>query len=308
MHTLTVRMPFDSDAIITTSSSHGHHRPYGGDVSCDMDVLIASRGVPVAFDVASTGSDVRAIVESIRPACASGRIEDGGHAVRLNLQRRDGTGGWLETGLRLLYAHLDPVAVSAGDIVGPGRTHIGALGPAVAQDWPTGRCGRTHPAGDAQRGEYHSGCAVHSHVHIEAFGANSVPARGARLAPGDAVIVFPLAGDDSPSAPVIDAPVEVPAAPASTYVVQPGDHLIEIAARLGVSLPALLEANPDLLTPGQELVVPGLIYTVRPRDTLGEIAQRFGVSVRDLADANGIQNVNVIHVGQFLTIPRSQHA
>ena len=52
------------------------------------------------------------------------------------------------------------------------------------------------------------------------------------------------------------------------------------------------------------LVVPGVTYEVRPRDTLGEIALRFGVSVEALKAANGIADVNVIRVGQVLTIPR----
>jgi LysM repeat protein len=42
---------------------------------------------------------------------------------------------------------------------------------------------------------------------------------------------------------------------------------------------------------------------VRPGDTLGEIARRHGVSVRVLARANGITNVNLVRIGQYLTIP-----
>ena len=44
-------------------------------------------------------------------------------------------------------------------------------------------------------------------------------------------------------------------------------------------------------------------YTVVAGDTLGRIATRFGVTVGSLAQANGIMNVNVISVGQVLTIP-----
>ena len=47
----------------------------------------------------------------------------------------------------------------------------------------------------------------------------------------------------------------------TTYVVQAGDSLSEIARRFGVSLEAIMEANditdPDSIREGQELVVPG---------------------------------------------------
>ncbi|UYY57198.1 LysM peptidoglycan-binding domain-containing protein [Sphingomonas sp. S2-65] len=44
-------------------------------------------------------------------------------------------------------------------------------------------------------------------------------------------------------------------------------------------------------------------YVVRPGDTLSAIARRSGVGMRALAHSNGIQNVNVIHVGQRLILP-----
>jgi len=45
------------------------------------------------------------------------------------------------------------------------------------------------------------------------------------------------------------------------------------------------------------------IYVVRPGDTLSGIAARFGVSPAALAQANGIKNLNLIFVGESLTIP-----
>lgn len=44
-------------------------------------------------------------------------------------------------------------------------------------------------------------------------------------------------------------------------------------------------------------------YTVQTGDTLFQIAQRFGTSVERIAQANNITDVNVIFVGQVLTIP-----
>jgi lipoprotein-anchoring transpeptidase ErfK/SrfK len=44
-------------------------------------------------------------------------------------------------------------------------------------------------------------------------------------------------------------------------------------------------------------------YVVEQGDTLAGIAARMGVSMWTLAEANGIQNVNLIYVGQVLTVP-----
>ncbi|WP_441248934.1 peptidoglycan-binding protein [Kitasatospora sp. McL0602] len=78
-----------------------------------------------------------------------------------------------------------------------------------------------------------------------------------------------LATEDAlaPEAPVVqEDPAPAPAEaelPAGDYVVVPGDTLSEIAERAGVSLEALLTANPertanpDLIYPGQVIVIPG---------------------------------------------------
>lgn len=44
-------------------------------------------------------------------------------------------------------------------------------------------------------------------------------------------------------------------------------------------------------------------YVVKPGDNLAWIAQKYWVSLHALAAANGIYNVNIIYVGQVLTIP-----
>lgn len=44
-------------------------------------------------------------------------------------------------------------------------------------------------------------------------------------------------------------------------------------------------------------------YTVQAGDTLFRISQRFNVPVQDIAAANNLTNVNVLTVGQVLTIP-----
>jgi nucleoid-associated protein YgaU len=44
-------------------------------------------------------------------------------------------------------------------------------------------------------------------------------------------------------------------------------------------------------------------YTVKPGDTLGNIGYANGTTATALGAANGIQNLNIIHPGQVLTIP-----
>tara|TARA_B100000287_G_scaffold427779_1_gene478013 strand:+ start:229 stop:591 length:363 start_codon:yes stop_codon:yes gene_type:complete len=59
-------------------------------------------------------------------------------------------------------------------------------------------------------------------------------------------------------------------------------------------------------TPTAIIVVPPkapLIYTVQAGDSLGIIANSFGVPIEELAAENGIDNYNLIQVGQELVIP-----
>jgi LysM repeat protein len=51
-----------------------------------------------------------------------------------------------------------------------------------------------------------------------------------------------------------------------------------------------------------------MTYTVKSGDTLAAIARRLGSTVQAIAQANGIANVNLIYVGQTLTIPTSSGA
>jgi LysM repeat protein len=66
------------------------------------------------------------------------------------------------------------------------------------------------------------------------------------------VIVTPTPGTPRPATEAAPLPAR--------YVVQPGDNLTEIAARLGVTVQALQEANgienPDAIYAGQVLAVP----------------------------------------------------
>src|SRR5688572_27093497 len=80
----------------------------------------------------------------------------------------------------------------------------------------------------------------------------------------------------------------------ASYTVQRGDNLYRIAQRCGVTIEALMAANPsipnrDTVSVGQVLVIPGAtiptppptgacgaIYTVQRGDTLSSISRRCG--------------------------------
>lgn len=109
----------------------------------------------------------------------------------------------------------------------------------------------------------------------------------------------------------------------STYYVQPGDWLAKIARNCGVTLTALVTANPWVgysyyIHPGQALSIPGgynpggyyycgpgydyygSYYIVCSGDTLGGIAMYYGVSVSYLQWKNGIPYANLIYAGQWI--------
>lgn len=120
--------------------------------------------------------------------------------------------------------------------------------------------------------------------------------------------------------PLMTAPPmpPVPHCPGAAYTVVQGDTLFQIARRFGVTLEALLAANPqitnpDLIFPGQVICLPvavephcptGLTYMVAPGDTLFSIARRLGVSVEVLLRLNPeITDPNRIQPGQLLCVP-----
>jgi LysM repeat protein len=125
---------------------------------------------------------------------------------------------------------------------------------------------------------------------------------------------------------LVVAPAAALAAPETQdggYVVQRGDTLANIAARLGVSMRALADANgilnANLIYVGQVLILPGesatvatdaepatessgSIYVIRRGDTLSGIAARHGMSVAALMAANGISEPDRIYAGQRLVV------
>src|SRR5512140_658750 len=96
--------------------------------------------------------------------------------------------------------------------------------------------------------------------------------------------------------------------PSGTYVVQWGDTMRKIAARMDVSLADLIAVNPQIANPnlifiGQVVYIPdsASTYTVQRGDTLRIIANRFGTSVDSLLAINPqIWNANLIYTGQVI--------
>jgi LysM repeat protein len=77
------------------------------------------------------------------------------------------------------------------------------------------------------------------------------------------------------------------------------------AGRRQTNIADLGGTNPDIeLPPG----VKEIKHIVRLGEVLSEVARQYGLSVKRVADYNKIENWNVIHAGQRLTIPMPQQA
>lgn len=101
----------------------------------------------------------------------------------------------------------------------------------------------------------------------------------------------------------------------TTYIVQAGDTLSEIATRYGTTYQHLASingiSNPDIIHVGDRIVIDGVVsaqssddefYTVQPGDTLSGIAERYGTSYQYLAYINGISDPNKIYAGDTIRV------
>lgn len=102
------------------------------------------------------------------------------------------------------------------------------------------------------------------------------------------------------------------------YTIRAGDTLFLLAQRFGVTVQAIINANPGIdpnnLRIGQTICIPrpvspvppcpnGFYYSVRQGDTLFLIGQRFNVSVQAIMRANPGIDPNNLMIGQLLCIP-----
>ncbi|MYE77706.1 MAG: LysM peptidoglycan-binding domain-containing protein, partial [Chloroflexi bacterium] len=118
-----------------------------------------------------------------------------------------------------------------------------------------------------------------------------------------------------------NTPAPIPTS-ATSYIVQAGETLSEIAARFSTTVAALVELNelenPRLIYAGQVLEVLGIVatvpptpsptptpilHTVRRGDTLYAIALSYGADVYSIAQRNNLVNVHALTIGQVLVIP-----
>lgn len=99
----------------------------------------------------------------------------------------------------------------------------------------------------------------------------------------------------------------------TTYIVQSGDTLSEIAQRFGTTYQSLAAINniadPNRIYPGQEIVIDGAAteasteyYTIQPGDTLSGIAANYGTTWQWLAEINGIDTPDLIHPGETIRV------
>ena len=108
----------------------------------------------------------------------------------------------------------------------------------------------------------------------------------------------------------------------STYEIQSGDTLTDIAQQHGVSIDDLIRINgisdPDLIHAGAQLRLSDAdqddyeiregdtVYEIKSGDTLYGIATAHGVSLGDLITINEIESEDMIYVGDFLIIPTGE--
>lgn len=225
MSKLEVLNPFEAIATVTGSSETGHHVVFGGDSSCDLDVHTNSRGADVRFRLAGDTDDLRGVVSLIGPACADGQLDHGGSKVVIEIVRVQQQGdqtGQVPTGLRLIYAHLDPVSVAVDDVLVLDQL-VGKLGPAVAQDHAAEH---GHGPGDPRGEEYHSSCCMHSHLHLE--GVPTAAMLNPQQVEADTpILTLELAGPDATPIRGLET---------TTYTVVAGDTLGAIAMEHGTTV------------------------------------------------------------------------
>ncbi|MBP7741513.1 MAG: peptidoglycan DD-metalloendopeptidase family protein [Candidatus Pacebacteria bacterium] len=96
----------------------------------------------------------------------------------------------------------------------------------------------------------------------------------------------------------------------STYTVQEGDSISEIASMHGVSVDTILWANgltrKSAIRPGMTLVVlpvSGVRHTVQKGETLAGVAKKFDADAEDIAAYNGLDLGDGLSVGTQLIIP-----
>jgi len=98
------------------------------------------------------------------------------------------------------------------------------------------------------------------------------------------------------------------------YIVREGDTISGIASAFGLDQKSIIWANPDLqanpnrLRVGQELVIPpadGVLHTIQRGDTLLGIARQYGVTMNAILDSqyNPVLDPEALKVGEKIFVP-----
>ena len=169
-------------------------------------------------------------------------------------------------------------AIHPGDIL---KVPQGGVVPATASSATT-ETKRSTASGivyTVEAGDYLSKIATKLNVSLSSLLAANNMTISHLIVPGNQIVV--PSGGTLPSAvaqpaPVVSpptavaqpAPVVAPPAPTTTYIVKPGDFLIDIAAKNGVTLKALLAANSliasSVIVPGRTLTLPPATLPLAP--------------------------------------------
>lgn len=130
-----------------------------------------------------------------------------------------------------------------------------------------------------------------------------------------AVLLVGLGSTTSVASAQGDTGAQAAQANSIVHIVQRGETVSSIARRYNVSPSAIIAANnlsnPNLIYPGQRLIIPlggptpcqPTTYVVQRGDTLFSIGRRFGVSWPSIAALNHIVYPYTIYTGQQLLIP-----
>jgi murein DD-endopeptidase MepM/ murein hydrolase activator NlpD len=103
----------------------------------------------------------------------------------------------------------------------------------------------------------------------------------------------------------------------TTYIVEPGDSVRDIAAQFGIDEWTVLGANPEvaerpnLLFPGEPLtILPilGVLVTAGEGDTLAQLAESFEVDPAEVAAYNGLPDTGPLPAGARLVLPGARPA
>ncbi len=99
------------------------------------------------------------------------------------------------------------------------------------------------------------------------------------------------------------------------YRVRPGDTLVSLSQRFGLSPLELVSANPSLesldrLVAGSVIYIPkgakGLLVALPEGETLVSLALRFGLSPVKVAQANGVKDPTALRPGDLVLLPGIQ--